>query len=296
MTIRYSIPDAPDGGGIDAPLTVNVERNDHDIAFPQTVTLTSKYAWLYNQYPFTNDPNAGFLFPDQYITECSCVPDQTTPPPTITIPFRPFHFYNDLRIPLHQTYQAGDVIRLTMPVHSNAAWTVIDLADFQEIAPPTLQPRNALSVVAFGADPTGHFDSADAFDRAIAVARSLGKAVYIPVGTFQVDRHIIVDNITIEGAGNWWSIVFGHQVTLSSPAPDGSIHTGVGFYGKSAADGGSYNVHLSNLAIEGDVRERIDTDQVNGIGGALNNSTINGLFIQYTKVGIWLDGPMNNGP
>ena len=72
------------------------------------------------------------------------------------------------------------------------------------------------------------------------------------------------------------------------------MHTGVGFYGKDAADGGSRNVHLSGFAIHGDVRERIDTDQVNGIGGALSDSTIDGLYIQHTKVGLWFDGPMNN--
>jgi len=197
-------------------------------------------------------------------------------------------------VQLHNTYQAGDVVRLTMPANSNAAWTAIDLVDFQEIAAPMPQPLNSLSVTSFGADPSGMRDSADAFDRAIQAAKVLHKTVYIPVGTFQVNRHIIVDAVTIEGAGSWWSIVEGHQVTLSSPAPDGSVHTGVGFYGKYAADGGSHNVHLSNFAIEGDVRERIDTDQVNGIGGALNDSTIDGLYIQHTKVGIWLDGPINN--
>jgi hypothetical protein len=30
---------------------------------------------------------------------------------------------------------------------------------------------------------------------------------------------------------------------------------------------------------------------VNGIGGAMSDSTISGLYIQHTKVGIWLDGP-----
>ena len=100
--------------------------------------------------------------------------------------------------------------------------------------------------------------------------------------------------VAIQGAGNWWSIVFGHQVALPSRLPDGSIHTGVGFYGKYARDGGSRNVHLSDFAIEGDVRERIDADQVNGIGGALSDSTIDGLYIDHTKVGIWLDGPMDN--
>ncbi len=30
----------------------------------KTMTLTSQYAWPYNQYPFSNDPNAGLLHPD----------------------------------------------------------------------------------------------------------------------------------------------------------------------------------------------------------------------------------------
>ncbi|HEX4706063.1 MAG TPA: right-handed parallel beta-helix repeat-containing protein, partial [Pseudonocardiaceae bacterium] len=118
--------------------------------------------------------------------------------------------------------------------------------------------------------------------------------VYIPPGTYQVNRHIIVDNVTIQGAGSWYTIIKGHQVTLSTPSPDGSVHTGVGFYGKDASAGGSTNVHLSGFAIEGDVRERIDTDQVNGIGGALSDSTIDGLYIHHTKVGMWFDGPMTN--
>src|SRR6202521_1232562 len=302
VTIRYAIPDSPTGGGIDAPLTVaagadhNRQGNTHDDGEntrAQTITLTSKYSYLYNQYPFTNDPMADLLHPDWWITECSCVPSATTPPPTITKPFRPMHFYDEQRVLLHHTYQPGDVVRLAVPRDSNAAWTVIDLVDFQDVADPAPQPEDSVSVMHFGADASGIRDSADAFDLAIEAAKDSGKTVYIPAGTFQVNRHIIVDDVTIEGAGNWWSIVKGHQVTLSSPAADGSVHTGVGFYGKYAAAGGSHNVTLSNFAIEGDVRERIDTDQVNGVGGALNDSTIDGLYIHHTKVGIWLDGPMN---
>ena len=296
VTIRYSIPDAPTGGGIDAPLIVSVDHNADGLGntHPQTITLTSKYSYLYNLYPFTNDPTAGVLHPDWWITECSCVPAATTPAPTVPIPFRPMHFYDEQRVLLDRTYQPGAVVRMTVPANTNAAWTVIDLADFQNVAGPAPQPPNSVSVTEFGADRHGARDSADAFDRAIAAAKLSHKTVYIPAGTFQVNRHIIVDDVTIEGAGSWWSIVKGHQVTLASPAADGSVHTGVGFYGKYAADGGSHNVHLSNFAIEGDVRERIDTDQVNGIGGALSDSTIDGLYIHHTKVGIWLDGPMHD--
>jgi hypothetical protein len=294
MTIRYAIPDAPTGGGIDAPLTVSGYQEGDEGSHRKTITLTSKYSYLYNQYPFTKDPTADLLHPDWWITECSCVPAFTNPRPTITKPFRPMHFYDEQRVLLHKTFEPGDVVRLTVPAGSNAAWTVIDLVAFQHIGGPAHEPDDSVSVTEFGADPRGHRDSADAFDRAIQAAKAEDKTVYIPAGTFQVNRHIIVDDVTIQGAGSWWSTVKGHQVTLSSPAPDGSVHTGVGFYGKYAAAGGSHDVHLSNFAIEGDVRERIDTDQVNGIGGALSDSTIDGLYIHHTKVGIWLDGPMNN--
>jgi hypothetical protein len=285
ITVRYSIPDAPTGGGITAPLSVTVNGRDR-----RTMTLTSQYAWLYNQYPFTNDPDADLLHPDWWITECSCVPNATTPPPTITKPFRPNHFYDEQRLFLGRTYRAGDRIRLTAPP-SDAAWTVIDLLDSELVGPPHFD-ATAVNVLAFGADPFGRHESADAFDRAIAFAHRVHRPVYVPPGRYQVNRHIIVDDVTIEGAGNWYTTVFGHEVALSTPAPDGSTHTGVGFYGRYASAGGSRNVHLSGFAIEGDVRERIDIDQVNGIGGALTDSTIDGLYIHHTKVGMWFDGPM----
>ena len=152
--------------------------------------------------------------------------------------------------------------------------------------------KRALDVRLFGADPTGRRDAAPAIEHAIALARFLNVPVYLPPGTFQVNRHIVVDDVTIVGAGNWHTIVKGREVALDPPAPDGSVHTGVGFYGRDAADGGSHDVHLSGFAIEGDVRERIDTDQVNGVGGAMSDSTIRGLYIHHTKVGLWFDGPM----
>ncbi|MEE6257190.1 glycosyl hydrolase family 28-related protein [Plantactinospora sonchi] len=288
ITVRYSIPDAPNGGGITAPLDVTVNGKAR-----KTMTLTSEYAWLYNQYPFTNDPNADLLHPDWWITECGCVPAATTPFPVISKPFRPMHFYDEQRLLLGRTYRAGDTVRLTAPARSNAAWTVIDLLDSQLVAPPKVRLL-AANVLAFGADPSGRRDSADAFDRAIAFAQRTRLTVYVPPGTYQVNRHIIVDNVTIEGAGNWYTIIKGREVALDEPAPDGSVHTGVGFYGRDASDGGSRNVHLADFAVEGDVRERIDTDQVNGIGGAMSDSTISRLHIRHTKVGIWFDGPMDN--
>src|SRR5260370_13219110 len=110
INVRYSIPDAPAGGGITAPLDVTVNGGDE-----RAMTLTSQYAWLYNEYPFSNDPNAGPLHPDWWTTECGCVPSATTPTPVFPTPFRPNHFYDEQRLFLGRSYHAGDKVRLTVP-------------------------------------------------------------------------------------------------------------------------------------------------------------------------------------
>ena len=278
FTLRYSIPDAPAGGGITAPLdvTVNGKRK-------QTMTLTSQYAWLYGMYPFSNDPNV------------DPIPGWWKPEPDpVAKPFRPNHFYDEQRVLLDRTYRAGDRVRFAVPRTTPAAWTVLDLADFELVDAPLKQPGKSLDVRLFGADPTGRRDAAPAIEHTIAAAQRIGWSVFIPAGTFQVNRHIVVDRVTIRGAGNWWTIIKGRVLPLAEPAPDKSVHSAPGFYGKYAADGGSTAVHLSDFAIESDVRERIDTDQVNGIGGAIGGgSTIENLYLHHTKVGIWLDGPMD---
>ncbi|MFJ9344703.1 glycosyl hydrolase family 28-related protein [Streptomyces sp. NPDC101733] len=272
ITVRYSLPDAPTGGGITAPLDVTVNGANR-----RSMTLTSQYSWLYNQYPFSNDPRADLLHPDWWITECGCVPAATTPAPVITKPFRPTHMYDEQRLLLGRAYRAGDRIRLTVPAGTPAAWTVVDLLDSQLVGAPHVE-ATAANVLLFGADPTGRREASDAFDRAIAFARRHRIPVYLPPGTYRVDRHIVVDDVTITGAGSWYTTVKGE---------------GVGFYGKEASAGGSRNVRLSRFAIEGDVRERVDTDQVNGVGGAMSDSTVDSLYIHHTKVGLWFDGPMS---
>jgi hypothetical protein len=278
FTLRYSIPDAPAGGGITAPLDVAVNGKHQ-----RTMTLTSQYAWLYGMYPFSNDPNVdptpGWWKPE---------------PDPVAKPFRPNHFYDEQRVLLDRTYRAGDRVRFAVPRNTAAAWTVLDVADFELVRAPLKQPKRSLDVRLFGADPTGRQDAAPAIERTIAAAQRIGWSVFIPAGTFQVNRHIVVDRVTIRGAGNWWTIIKGQVLPLAEPAPDKSVHSAPGFYGKYAADGGSTGVHLSDFAIESDVRERIDTDQVNGIGGAIGGgSTIENLYLHHTKVGIWLDGPMD---
>ena len=53
------------------------------------MTLTSKYSWLYGQYPYDNDPTEGDNIPTDYAVECQCVPAQTNPAPVFAAPWRP---------------------------------------------------------------------------------------------------------------------------------------------------------------------------------------------------------------
>ena len=282
ITVRYSLPDAPRGGGITSPLNVTVGGTPE-----HAMTLTSQYAWLYNQYSFSNDPTAAPIHPEWWITERDAWFGTG-----VTIPFRPMHFYDEQRMLLSQSYAAGQTIRLSVP--AGAAATTIDLIDTELVAPPRPQAADEVSLAKFSEGAPSDSDIAKALEKTITYAKQHHLAVYVPAGTYHLNRHILVDDVTITGAGNWYTIFQGQEVTLGQPLPDKSIHTGVGFYGKYVADGGSSNVHLSGFAIEGDVRERIDTDQVNGIGGSLSDSSVDSLYIQHTKVGMWLDGPMHN--
>ena len=136
----------------------------------------------------------------------------------------------------------------------------------------------SLSVLSYGADSTGAADSGSAFDQAVAAASSQGKVLYVPPGTYTVNRHIIVNNVTIRGAGPWYTVLRGD---------------GIGVYGNYAPNP-STNVKLYDFAIFGEVTDRNDGAQVNGIGGALNNSTVDRVWVEHMKVGAWMDGPFTN--
>ncbi len=185
--------------------------------------------------------------------------------------------YDDARLTFDRTLPAGTTVRLQVGKNDTAPRYVIDVADFEQVAAPKSAPRGALSVTSFGADPTGRTDSSDAFQRAIDAASGTGRTVWIPPGTFTVTRHLIVDRVTLRGSGPWYSVLHG---------------AGVGVYGRYAPDASS-DVHLADFAIFGEVTERDDADQVNGIGGALAHSTVDNIWIQHTKVGAWLDGPFD---
>lgn len=251
MTVRYSLPDNAAGTGITAPIDLRVNGSKL-----KDLSLTSKYGWFYGSYPFTNQPGD-----------------------------KPHHFYDETRTMFGSTLGVGTKVRLQVASMGASSFT-IDLADFENVAAPIGRPAGSLSVVDYGANPNGTGDSTAAFQAAVDAGRTQGKVVYIPQGNYFLYDHVIVDRVTLVGAGQWYSVLTGRHPTDRKKA--------VGIYGKYVADGGpSQNVTLKDFAIIGDIQERVDEDQVNAIGGAMSNSTVDGVWMQHTKVGAWMDGPMD---
>jgi hypothetical protein len=188
---------------------------------------------------------------------------------------RPRRFYDHARILLPHMVPSGTRLRLSLAPGSRAGWVAIDLVDAEEVPPPKRAPSGSISVSRFGADPTGRRSSAAAFDRALASGSASGRPVWIPPGEYRIDRHVIVDRVKLIGAGQWYSVLRGN---------------GVGVFGRRAPRG-STSVELRGFAIIGEVTRREDRKPLAAIGGSLGNSTVQGLWLQHTKGGIWIDGP-----
>ena len=242
IDFRYSIPDTSGGSVYTAPLSLYINGTRQ-----ADFTLTNAYDWYYGSYPFTNTPGSG----------------------------NPHHFYDEVHRLFTTSYPQGTTFKLQVDAGDTASSYTIDFADFEQVGAALTQPGGSVSVTSQGADPSGVNDSTSAFNAAISAAGA-GGTVWIPPGSYNIPGHIMVNNVTVAGAGMWYSTVTG---------------TAPGFYGNSAPSPSS-GVHLQNFAISGNVQQRDDSAQVNGIGGAMSNSTVSDIWVEHMKVGAWMDGPM----
>ncbi|MFF7122895.1 discoidin domain-containing protein [Streptomyces sp. NPDC008240] len=180
------------------------------------------------------------------------------------------HFFDDARLLLGQNVQAGDRIAF----ESTGTQVTVDVADFEQVAAAAAQPAGSVSVVSKGADPSGNGDSTQAFRDAIAAAQ--GGVVWIPPGDYRITSSLGgVQNVTLQGAGSWYSVV----------------HTSR-FIDQSSSSGG---VRIKDFAVIGEVTERVDSSPDNFVNGTLGpGSSVSGMWIQHMKVGLWLMGNNDN--
>ncbi|MEI2396220.1 S-layer homology domain-containing protein [Paenibacillus phytohabitans] len=175
IVLRYSIPDSPDGAGAEETLSlfVNGER--------RVLNLTSKYAWEYGSYPWSNDPRQG----------------------------SGHRFYDEIHALIGEA-PAGAVIRLEKGAEDTAASYVIDLVDMEQVAPALAQPEGFLSVTDFGAIAGDDGDDTAAFKAALAAADAQDAGVWFPEGSFNVGSGLLdLDDAEIRGAGMWYTTLNG---------------------------------------------------------------------------------------
>ncbi|WP_236655380.1 discoidin domain-containing protein [Streptacidiphilus carbonis] len=183
---------------------------------------------------------------------------------------RTHKLYDDARLRLPSTVAAGSTVKFQVDAGDTALPYTLDVADFFDVAAPAAQPAGSVSVVSEGADASGSGDSTNAFRTAIAAAASAGVPVWIPQGTFRITSALQVAKATFVGAGSWYS-----QLATNEFINNGSAVSGP--------------VNLSGFAILGSTVGRHDDSSANAVNGSLGSgATVDGLWIQDTNVGFWL--------
>ncbi|MFE7565367.1 CARDB domain-containing protein [Streptomyces sp. NPDC057539] len=279
IVVRNSIPDAPNGGGTEA--TISLYVND---TFVRKLTLSSKHSWLYGD---TDGPEALTNTPQADARR----------------------LFDESHALLPTTYPVGTKFRLQRDAADSAAFYIIDLIDLEQVAPPSAKPAECTSITEYGAVPDDGIDDTAAIQRAVTADQEGAIAcVWIPAGQWRQEKKILTDDpldrgqynqvgisdVTIRGAGMWHSQLY----TLTEPHQAvGSInHPHEGNFGFDIDD----NTQISDIAIFGSGTIR------GGPGGAEGGVGLNGRFgkdtkisnvwIEHANVGVWVGRDYDNIP
>ncbi|MGW4677733.1 discoidin domain-containing protein [Micromonospora taraxaci] len=170
LVTRFSIPDAPGGGGINSTLNVYVNGTFH-----KAIDLTSRYAWLYgNEASPGNSPSAG----------------------------GPRHIYDEANVMLNSTVPAGSKIRLQKDP-ANTTTYAIDFINTEQVA-PIANPDPARYTTPAGFT---HQDVQNALDRVRMDTTGNLVGVYLPAGNYSTSSKFQVYGkaVQVTGAGPWYT-------------------------------------------------------------------------------------------
>ncbi len=237
LVVRASVPDNAAGTGTSANLAVYAGG-----AKVKDLPVSSTYSWVYGAYPYNNNPAGG----------------------------EAHRFFDEFRTTL-PSYPAGTVLKLQ---NDGGTPITVDLIDTEVVAAAFTAPANALSITDYGA-VSGSGDDTGAFNTAVAAARSQGRTLWLPAGTWDITSRITVDNVTVRGAGMW------HTTVRGANGKGGFFATGS-------------NVQLADLTIAGDVRYRDDANFDAALEGNFGTgSLLHNLWVEHTKVGLWASSGTN---
>lgn len=265
ITVRYSVPDS--AGGSDSSVytcLLDIYAGDEKAG---TVTLTNKYSWIYGTYDSIGDGH----------TRWSNSPSAT--------PQNPHRFFDEVHALLSKEYSAGTVFTLK-PASGCRTEVTIDFIETEAVGNAKTMPSNYVSITEYGAAADDGIDDTSALTSAIAAVKASSslKGVWIPEGTFNLSTgtkgagydgtgtRIYLSGVSIKGAGMWRSVLAG------------------AYAGIFVTNG---NLTLSDFCLEAEDTIRDDTNGVSGIEGDLSGCTIDHVWIEHTKVGLWSTASSN---
>jgi F5/8 type C domain/CARDB len=200
LVTRFSMPDSSGGGGQTSTLSIYV-----DGVFHKSITLTSRYAWLYGAEASPgNSPSSG----------------------------APRHIYDEANVMLDTSVPAGHTIRLQKDSGNPLTYT-IDFVNLEQVS-ALANPDPAKYAVPNGFT---HADVQSALDRVRMDTTGTLVGVYLPAGTYDTSQkfQIYGKAVQVVGAGVWYT---------RFTTPQGQENTDAGFAVQSSANGSSFK-HLA---------------------------------------------------
>ena len=253
MTLRFTMPEDASG-----ELEISVERNG-ELLGKKTVELDNSSAW---QYVKEND-----VF-DENIADSHS---------RFRFDERHFLLENDNKELME--LEAGDVLTIRR-TDKKADELGIDFIELEQAPEAKEAPESSISITdaPYSAVPNDGQDDSKAFLDALKDADAENKALYIPEGTFDFDRKLIVSatDMRITGAGIWYT-----RLHFTSEKQAGG---GIEFLDSSS------NVEMDNLYMDSELKSRFHQEaNYKGIAGVLGeNSKLHDLWIEHFECGIWV--------
>jgi hypothetical protein len=184
IVIRNCIPDAPAGGGIDAPIGLYING-----VHKADIILSSKHSWLYGKDndPQTDVPSNG---------QARKIYDESH------LLFKGF------------SIAAGDTVMLRKEAANTAAYCYIDFIDLEQVGAPLPMPAGYISIMDSGQTWKAAIpDDSIADDNALYMCMTQAqsgkyKGVYIPPGIFIQNQKQQPNHCKIQGAGIWYSMLY----------------------------------------------------------------------------------------
>lgn len=171
IVLRVSVPDAPQGGGVDGDLELRIDGAVHRLPVSSRCSLVYGRGRFNTRDVWPEDPALG----------------------------QPRWFWSEaaMRLP---SMPAGARIVVRNPHPERTV--LVDFAEFELLPAAVSPPDGALSLAGFLPDATGNSDCTELLQQALDQAQRQGRALYVPEGTYRIGA-VRMPGGRLQGAGMW---------------------------------------------------------------------------------------------